>query len=104
MTYLIVFCTVSSRGEARKISDALLKARLAACVNILPSIESRYLWKKKREKAREFLLLIKTRSSLFPKLSKEIRRHHSYSVPEIIGLPILKGNSDYLRWLAEQTR
>ena len=102
MSYLLVLSTASSEKEARKLAQILLDRRLAACVNILPRIESHYWWRGRKEKAREALLLIKTQSSAFKKLEKIIRKHHSYSVPEIIALPILKGSRPYLDWLSRE--
>ncbi len=81
----------------------LLEKRLAACVNISAPVESHYWWKDKKERAREVMLFIKTRATLFSKLEKVIRRSHSYAVPEIIEIPILKGNRAYLNWIKKET-
>lgn len=103
MPFLLVLSTVSTRAEGRKIAKALLKKRLAACVNISSPVESHYRWKGKIEKAGEFLLMIKTRRALFARLEREIRAQHSYSVPEIVALTLEKGSRRYLSWLAEET-
>ena len=101
--FLLVLSTASSRREALKITKRILSARLAACVNLSASLESHYWWKGKRAQSKEVLLLIKTRSSAFKKLEALIRKHHSYSVPEIIALPIEKGSVPYLRWIEQET-
>jgi periplasmic divalent cation tolerance protein len=101
--YLLVLSTVPSLKEARRLASFLLEKRLTACVNISPLSESHYWWKGKKERAREFLLLIKTRETLFKKLEKELRENHSYSVPEIITLSITGGSKKYLNWIARET-
>lgn len=100
--YSIVLCT-SKPNEAKKIASTLVKERLAACVNIVPSVNSVYRWKGKIVKNNEALMIIKTRSSAFGKLERRIESMHSYSVPEIIELKIKKGNKNYLRWISEST-
>lgn len=102
---IVVLVTCGSRPEARKIARALLERQLAACVNLLPGrVESVYRWKGKVERAREVLLLIKTSRRVFAALEKEIRRLHSYEVPEIIALPISAGSPAYLKWISQSTR
>jgi periplasmic divalent cation tolerance protein len=99
---LVVLVTCSSAAEARRIARAVVEARLAACVNILPgAVTSVYRWKGKAESARERLLLIKTSSKRIAKLRSEIERLHSYDVPEFIALPIAAGSPKYLAWLEE---
>jgi periplasmic divalent cation tolerance protein len=100
-SYVVVFVTVSSAGEARKIAEALVRERLAACVNEVPGVRSIYRWKGKVESAGERLLLIKTARRRLPALTKRVRALHSYTVPEVIALPILSGNADYLSWIAD---
>jgi len=97
--FIVVLVTVTSKAEAEKISKALLKKKLAACVNIVSGITSFFNWKGKIEKSNELLLVIKTRESLFKKLEKEVKANHSYTVPEIIALPILEGSKKYMGWL-----
>jgi periplasmic divalent cation tolerance protein len=105
MAGFILVLVTSPRGSvAKKISKTILSRRLAACVNIVPLVQSHYWWKKKINSATEALLLIKTRKSLFKKLSREVRRVHPYSVPEIIAFPIASGFLPYLRWLRNETR
>jgi periplasmic divalent cation tolerance protein len=97
----IVLSTAGSEDEARKIARHLVETRLAACVNIVPQIESVYRWQGKVESAREWLLLIKTSVKLFPAVRDAVRKLHSYEVPECIALSIEDGSSEYLEWLGD---
>jgi periplasmic divalent cation tolerance protein len=101
--FIVVFVTVSSRDEGKKIASALLEERLVACVNIIPSINSIYRWQGKICDDEEILLIIKTRSELFGKLQEKVKSLHSYKVPEIIALPIIFGSQSYLDWIKEET-
>ena len=101
--YLVVFITTSSYEEARKIADALVDLRKAACVNIVPKVNSLFRWKGKIEDVEESLMVVKTRAELFPDIVSTVKSIHSYEVPEIIALPIVEGNPDYLSWLKEET-
>ena len=101
--YIVVFITAGSKEEARKISRGLLEEKLAACVNILPGLESHFWWQGKIDSAKEALLVIKTKKELFNKLAKKVKSLHSYSVPEIIALPIVTGNTEYLNWINDST-
>lgn len=96
---IVVLITAGSEEEAHKIAKLLVKKKKAACVNILPGVDSLFWWKGKMDSARESLLLVKTRASLFPEIVNLVREIHSYEIPEIIALPIIAGNEDYLRWL-----
>jgi periplasmic divalent cation tolerance protein len=98
---VVVLMTAGSLQEARKIARSLVKTRLDACVNVLPTAESIYTWHNKVESAKERLLVIKTSRPIFPRVEAEIRKLHSYTTPEIICLPIIDGSRDYLRWLDE---
>ena len=100
----IVLSTASSEDEARKIALYLVEQRLAACVNIVPRIESIYRWKEKVESSQEWLLLVKTTDERFPAVRDAIRKLHSYDVPECIVLNIEDGTSDYLQWLADSVQ
>jgi periplasmic divalent cation tolerance protein len=102
--YLVVLITVGNTDEASRIADALVSQRKAACVNIVPRISSVFRWEGKIESEQESLLLVKTRAELFPAVVDLIKRIHSYDVPEIIALPIIGGNEDYLTWLGEETQ
>lgn len=99
---IIVLVTCGSIKEAKLLGRALVEARLAACVNISTApVESVYRWKGCVERAKEFLVFIKSTRKRFPALRCEIERLHSYDVPEIIALPITDGSAGYLRWLGE---
>lgn len=100
--FVVVLVTVPSRGEADRITRVLLKNRLAACVNWVPHVLSSYWWKGKIEHSKEVLLVIKSIRSKVPRLVSEVKRLHSYAVPEVIALPILAGNPEYLRWVDEE--
>ncbi len=95
-----VLVTCGTLTEARRIARKVVSKRLAACVNIiLCPAESFYTWKGKLEKAREYLLMIKTTSKRLAELEKEVKRLHSYDVPEFIALSIVAGSNPYLSWL-----
>jgi periplasmic divalent cation tolerance protein len=97
----IVLVTCGSIAEARRIALAIVKKRLAACVNILTApLESVYTWKDKVEKAREYLLIIKTSTKRLRALEREVLRLHSYETPEFVVLRVSGGCSAYLSWLA----
>ena len=97
--YIVVLITVKDSEEAQKIANSLLKRRQAACVNIIPEINSHFWWKDKLDSAKESLLIVKTKESLLPELIKSVKKIHSYSIPEIIALPIVGGSQDYLDWI-----
>jgi periplasmic divalent cation tolerance protein len=97
----IVLTTAGSEDEARKIASQLVERQLAACVNIIPQVESIYRWQGKVESAEEWLLLIKTTAERFEKVRDAIRELHSYDVPECIAVAIEDGSPEYLRWLAD---
>ena len=99
----IVLSTAGSEQEAHKIAHILVKRRLAACVNILPQVQSIYRWKGEIESAQEWLLLIKTRADKFPAVRDAIGELHSYEVPECIVLEIEDGSLPYLQWLERAT-
>ena len=97
----IVLSTAGSEEEARKIAHELVERQLAACVNIVPQIESVYRWQGKIESSREWLLLIKTTAEQFEKVRDAIRELHAYDLPECIAVAIEDGSPEYLRWLAD---
>ena len=100
----IVLTTAGSEEEARKIARHLVEKRLAACVNIIPQIESIYRWQGKVDSSREWLLLVKTTDERFPAVRDAIRKLHSYELPECVVLNIEDGSSDYLQWLADSVQ
>jgi periplasmic divalent cation tolerance protein len=101
---IVVLVTAASLKEARKIAQALVKARLAACVNVVPAVESIYRWQGKIESSRERLLVIKTAREVLHEVEGQIRKLHSYTNPEIICLPIVDGSREYLDWLARSVK
>ncbi len=101
--YLVVLVTASGEEEAARIGRELVGARLAACVNIVKGMRSIYRWQGKIEDEDEVLMIIKTRKELFGHLKEMVKKQHSYSVPEIIALPVVEGSEDYLAWLKEET-
>jgi periplasmic divalent cation tolerance protein len=96
---IVVLSTCSDRSEADRIAKALIERRLAACVNIVPGVESVYHWKGAVERSQEFLLIIKSSRQHFEKLSSLVAGLHSYEVAEAIALPIVDGGENYLAWL-----
>jgi periplasmic divalent cation tolerance protein len=103
MSEIVVFITASNEDEAEEIAHALVETRLAACVNIVKGIRSVYRWKGKVEDDSEVLMIVKTQRSLFEQLANKVIEYHSYSVPEIIALPIVEGLENYMKWLREET-
>jgi periplasmic divalent cation tolerance protein len=99
----LVLITAPDLKTARKLARAALAARLIACANLLPRIESHYWWKGRCERAQEVLLLLKTRGSLTGKLERLIRSLHPYDTPEIITIGLTSGNARYLAWLVQCT-
>ena len=101
--FIQVVITTASREEAEAIARALVEQRLAACVQISGPMTSVYRWEGRIETAAEWRCTIKSRQSLWEPLLAAIRPLHSYQVPEILALPVLAGNDDYLAWLRDQT-
>jgi len=104
MTPMLVLTTTSSKEEAEKIAQALLKERLVACVNIIENASSLFWWQGRINREKESLLFMKTSEDLFPKLEEKLRSLHSYEVPEIIGLPITAVSEPYKKWLEENLK
>lgn len=100
---IVVFMTAANGEEATRLAEMLVGAHLAACVQILPELESVYRWQGKIERASEILLLAKTTKAKFPELEREVRALHSYDTPEIIAVPVIIGSRPYLEWLNEAT-
>lgn len=98
---IVVLITASSVAEARKLADILIEEKLAACVQILPSIESVYRWKGSVEKASEVLLIAKTLEARFQELETRVRTVHSYETPELVAIPVTAISLPYLEWLGE---
>jgi len=102
--FIVVLVTCGSEEEALKIANASVEGHLAACVNLISPVRSIYQWEGKIWDEKEWLLVIKTQKQRFEELEKKVRSLHSYSVPEIISLPIVEGSSSYLNWLEEMTK
>lgn len=102
--HIIVLTTVPDEKKGREIAKAVVKARLAACATLSLACQSFYWWEGKIAQDREFILLIKTRANLYPKLQTKIKSLHPYTIPEIIALPIVKGSTKYLDWLEKETK
>jgi periplasmic divalent cation tolerance protein len=96
---IVVHCTCSSADEAGRIARRVVELRLAACAAITPQVRSVYRWQGAIEDSEEFAIAFKTRRDLFPALAAEIRRLHSYEVPEIIAVPVVDGAEPYLLWM-----
>ena len=96
---LVVLVTCPTRASGRRLAEVLVSRRLAACVNLLPGVESTFCWKGKRERCRETLLLIKTTTTRFEALRRAVLRLHPYDVPEVIALPVGAGHAPYLEWV-----
>ena len=97
--YVVIFVTASNKKEAQKIAAGLIKQRLVACVNIVDKVDSLFFWDAKIQKAKESLLIIKSKKEKMPKIIKLVKSLHSYKVPEIIALPVITGDKPYLRWI-----
>ena len=102
--YISVFITASSEQEGEKISSALVKDRLAACVSMVKVVSSTFRWKGQISNEQEVLLIAKTKDTLFEKLKKRVLELHSYEVPEIVASPILAGFEKYLNWIEDETK
>ena len=97
---VLILSTVAERADAERIADELLKARAAACVGILPALESHYVWNNQRECASEFLLLVKTSADHAKECQRLLRALHPYECPEILAFPASSAGADYARWVA----
>ena len=97
---IVVFMTAASGEEATRLAEMLVGANLAACVQILPEMESVYRWQGKIERQAEILILAKTTRTKFEELEREVRALHSYDTPEIIAVPVVAGSAPYLEWLS----
>ena len=100
---ILVLSTTSTRAEAECLGRLLVDKRLVACVNIVQQLTSIFLWKSSIETEEEILLMMKSTMGRFDEIEELLKEHHSYSVPEIIALPILTGSREYLAWIHEVT-
>lgn len=102
--YIVVLVTAGNKKEARKIAMGLIEQKLAACVNIIDKVDSLFFWEAKIDRAKECLLIIKSKKDKLPGIIKLVKSLHSYKVPEIIALPIIAGSKPYLRWIDASVR
>ncbi len=100
---IVILITAASAEEAAKLAKALVDEHLVACVNIVPGVRSFFFWEGRTQEASETLMVCKSRMPLLEKLSARVRELHSYTVPEIIAVPVVAGLPAYLRWLNEST-
>ncbi len=101
--FCIILITADSVDEGERIAGSLVDNHLAACVNVVPSIKSFFLWDGKSDQQSEVLLIAKSRKSLISQIIDHVKKIHSYSVPEIIAIPVIGGSEDYLKWIEETT-
>ncbi len=101
---IVVLVTCGTEEDAKNIANSFVEERLAACVNIISPVRSIYRWEGKMCDEKEWLLITKTQRKRFEELEKKVKLLHSYSVPEIIALPIVEGSEAYLKWLEEMTK
>ena len=99
---IVVLMTAANRDEAGRLAEMLVNARLAACVQILPEIQSTYRWQGEVARESEVLLLAKTISARFDELDRAVREIHSYETPEIVALPVAAISQPYLKWLQSE--
>lgn len=100
--YIVVLVTTNTTEEAQQIARLLLEQRQVACVNAINGVESRFWWQGELDSAQESLLIIKTKASRLPDIIDLVKKVHSNTVPEIIALPIVGGNQDYLDWIDKE--
>ncbi|HYA87360.1 MAG TPA: divalent-cation tolerance protein CutA [Nitrospirota bacterium] len=101
---IIVLITTASRDEATRIGTALVNEHIAACVNILPQIRSLFFWEGKTQDESEALIIVKSRLSLLDRIIARVKELHSYTLPEVIAIPIIGGSPEYLHWLKDSTK
>ena len=102
--YIVLFITTANPEEAQRISNILLSERKAACINIVSRVDSLFWWQGKLDSAQESLVIVKTKTSLLNEIVTLVREIHSYDIPEIIALPIVGGNQDYLDWIGKEAQ
>ena len=101
---IVLFIITANAEEAQRIAGVLLNERKAACVNIMPRVSSLFWWQGKIDSAEESLLIVKTKVSVLDEIVDLVKEYHSYSIPEIIALPIIGGNQDYLEWVGREVK
>ncbi len=101
---VVVLITTTTEEEAHSIAELLLNQRRAACVNIVPRVDSLFWWQDKLDSAQESLLIVKTKASVLNEIVRLVKENHSYDIPEIIALPIVGGNRNYLEWIDREVK
>lgn len=102
--YIVLLITTATAEEAQRISRVLLEQKKVACVNIVPRVNSLFWWQDKLDSVEESLLIVKTKASLLSEIVSLVKEIHSYDIPELIALPIIGGNQDYLEWIQKEVR
>ena len=102
--YIVILVTAKDKIEAQKIASKLVSEKLVACANIIDNVRSIFWWESKVDSANEVLLIFKSKKTLFKKIEKTVKSIHSYSVPEIIALPIIVGEKTYLKWIEDSVK
>ena len=100
--YSIVYITTSGDLESKKIAKKLLEEKIAACINIIPTIESIYLWKGKIEQDSESIMLVKTKSEMVEEVIKRVEELHSYEIPCVLEITVNKGSKNYIEWMKSE--
>ena len=103
MDVIVVLITAGSIEEGERIAGSLIDSHLVACVNIVPSVKSIFIWEGKTDQQTEVLLIAKSRKALLNQIIEHVKKIHSYSVPEVIAIPVIGGSEDYLTWVEETT-
>ncbi|MBT3181269.1 MAG: divalent-cation tolerance protein CutA [Deltaproteobacteria bacterium] len=101
---IVAMTTTNTEREAKKLAALFVSEKVAACVQIIPKIQSVYEWEGEIHNDQEYLLLIKTRENLVRKLRRAIEKHHSYEVPEFLVLPVVDSSQDYMEWMCDVTK
>ena len=101
---VVVLIPTTTEEEAHSIAELLLNQRRAACVNIVPRVDSLFWWQDKLDSAQESLLIVKTKASVLNEIVRLVKENHSYDIPEIIALPIVGGNRNYLEWIDREVK
>lgn len=101
---VLVYMTARDAREARRIGEALVTERLAACVNVLGAVTSCYRWKGRVQRDREVAFIAKTLRALVPRLSRRVKELHAYEVPCVVAMDIVGGSASFLKWLASETK
>ena len=102
--HIVILITAKDLDEANRIAEKLVSEKLIACANVISNIKSIFWWEGKVDKSDEVLLILKSQEKFFEKIIKTVKSVHSYQVPEIIALPIVAGNQDYLKWIDESVK